>query len=184
MNRPLFQGERIRLTALNAETDAQIWAGWSRDSVYGRLLDTDPPRPWTSGRVKSEIEKAEIKNDAYLFAIRTLTEDKLIGFIQLDGIQWPHGNSFVAIGIGERDFWGKGYGTDAMREILRFAFDELNLYRVSLDVFEYNQRAVQSYKKAGFVEEGRMRKFIHRDGQRWDMIFMGIIREEWEAIRT
>ena len=60
-------------------------------------------------------------------------------------------------------------------------FNELNLHRVSLDVFEYNPRAIRSYEKVGFVFEGRTRKFLNREGQRWDMIFMGILRSEWEA---
>jgi RimJ/RimL family protein N-acetyltransferase len=66
-----------------------------------------------------------------------------------------------------------------MNVILRFAFDELNLYRISLNVFEYNQRAIRSYEKVGFVVEGREREFLRRAGRCWDMIFMGILREEW-----
>jgi RimJ/RimL family protein N-acetyltransferase len=98
-------------------------------------------------------------------------------------VQWTHGDTFVGIGIGEPDYRGKGYGTDAMRVILRFAFMELNLHRVSLDVFEYNPRAIRSYEKAGFVIEGRKRRVVNRDGRRWDDIYMGILREEWERQR-
>ncbi|MCJ7660780.1 MAG: GNAT family N-acetyltransferase [Anaerolineales bacterium] len=97
----------------------------------------------------------------------------------MDGVHWSHGDSSVGIGIGEREYWSKGYGTDAMNVILRFAFDELNLYRISLNVFEYNQRAIRSYEKVGFVVEGREREFLRRAGRRWDMIFMGLLREEW-----
>jgi RimJ/RimL family protein N-acetyltransferase len=68
-----------------------------------------------------------------------------------------------------------------MQVILRYAFQELNLRRVSLDTFEYNPRAIRSYEKAGFVHEGRVRKFLLREGRRWDMLFMGILREEWLA---
>ena len=90
----------------------------------------------------------------------------------------------MGIGIGERDCWGKGYGTDAMRVVLRFAFVELNLHRVGLNVFEYNPRAIRSYEKAGFVEEGRLRGFLHRNNRRWDLIFMGILRDEWERTQA
>ena len=69
----------------------------------------------------------------------------------------------------------------AMNLALRFAFDCLNLRRVNLDVFEYNQRAYLSYIKCGFKEEGRMRQWMQRGGERFDLIFMGILREEWEA---
>ena len=116
----------------------------------------------------------------YFFMIRTLEGNNLIGQLAFDGVQWPHADTFVSISIGEREYWDKGYGTDAMRVILRYAFIELNLHRVSLNVFEYNQRAVRSYEKAGFNHEGRVRQFLNRFGQRWDLIHMGILREEWE----
>jgi len=103
-----------------------------------------------------------------------------LGLVGLDGILWNQGTAWVGIGIGEREYWGKGYGTDAMRTILHYGFDELNLHRVSLNVFEYNQRAIHSYEKAGFTIEGRMRQCLRREGQRWDLIFMGILREDWD----
>lgn len=116
-----------------------------------------------------------------LFSIRTLDADKLIGFIALDGINWTDRDSYVAIGIGEPDFWGRGCGTDAMRLMLRYAFTELNLHRISLNVYAYNQRAVRSYEKCGFQHEGCIREFVLRDGHRSDMLHMGILRTEWES---
>jgi RimJ/RimL family protein N-acetyltransferase len=64
--------------------------------------------------------------------------------------------------------------------ILRFAFTELNLRRVTLTVFEYNPRAIRSYEKAGFHHEGRLRGVLLRDGKRWDMLYMGILAEDWK----
>ncbi|HEY3343991.1 MAG TPA: GNAT family protein, partial [Anaerolineaceae bacterium] len=119
--------------------------------------------------------------ETLIFGLRTLTEDCLIGLILLDEIDWLNGVAWVAIGIGEREYWGKGYGADAMRLILRYAFDALHLHKVILDVFEYNQRAYRCYLKAGFIEEGRARDFLNRDGRRWDLIYMGALREEWLA---
>jgi len=71
-----------------------------------------------------------------------------------------------------------------MRVMLRYAFAELNLHRVSLNVFEYNPRAIRSYEICGFVREGRCRQALHRDGRRWDLIYMGIMREEWRESVT
>jgi RimJ/RimL family protein N-acetyltransferase len=71
-----------------------------------------------------------------------------------------------------------------MQVVLRYAFKELNLYRLNLDVFAYNPRAIRSYEKAGFKIEGREPKAVLRDGQRYDMVLMGILREEWEKSVT
>jgi RimJ/RimL family protein N-acetyltransferase len=97
---------------------------------------------------------------------------------------WAHGEGWVGIGIGERAYWGNGYGTEAMCLLLRFAFAELNLQRVSLGVYAYNPRALRSYEKAGFRHEGVVRADCRRDGQRWDSVFMGILREEWRTINN
>ena len=88
----------------------------------------------------------------------------------------------MGIGIGEEELWGKGYGTDAVRLMLNYAFTELNLRRISLDLFEYNQRALRSYQKAGFVEEGRMRGIFQREGRRWDSIYVWILRDDWQRL--
>jgi RimJ/RimL family protein N-acetyltransferase len=94
---------------------------------------------------------------------------------------WVSGTAWVGIGIGDPDYWGKGYGTDALRLLVGFGFGQLNLRRISLNVFGYNQRAVKSYLKCGFKEEGRLRQWMLRGGERHDLIFMGILREEWDA---
>ena len=96
-------------------------------------------------------------------------------------LRWSHGDSVVSIALGEPEYWGKGLGTEAMRLCLRYAFTELNLDRVTLWVFGYNQRAIRSYEKAGFMKEGVIRGMLAREGQRHDVHIMGILREEWLA---
>ena len=71
-----------------------------------------------------------------------------------------------------------------MRLALKFAFDELNLHRVQLTVFAYNDRAIALYEKLGFQREGTFREFLHRDGARYDMYLYGLLRREWEARQT
>ena len=152
----LFRGELVRLVAEDPETIAEVFSRWSNNSEYSRLLFSGVTYPRSKKSVKEWIEKQREKDppEFLLFMIRRLEDDRLIGEIGLDGIKWNHGYSYVGISIGEREMWGKGYGTDAMRIILRFAFSELNLHRVSLDVFDYNPRAIRSYEKVGFVREG------------------------------
>ena len=176
----IFRGELVRLAAINPDTDAEALARWSLDSEFDRLLNSEAALPFVAKRVTEEIEREDIRNDFYVFTIHTLSDDRLIGWISLEGIQWSHSTAWVGIGIGERDCWGKGYGTDAMRVLLRFAFEELDLFRVNLNVFAYNTRGIRSYEKAGFSVEGRVRRYLNRNGRRWDIVYMGILRQEWE----
>jgi len=176
----LFEGKLVRLAGIEPEEVSKSFVQWNRDSEYMRLLDTDPPRLHSSKAIKEWIEKdIEKQTNMYWFAIRTLEDDRLLGDITLSVIDWVQHDAFVGIGIGAREFWGKGYGTDAMRLLLRYGFIELNLRRISLSVFEFNQRALSSYEKAGFRLEGRQRQSMQREGRRWDILYMGILREEW-----
>jgi RimJ/RimL family protein N-acetyltransferase len=175
-------GAKVRLSAETPDILAKAFTRWGRDSEYFRLLDSDPPRLWSEKKWK-EWEEKDLERespDSIFFGIRTLEGDQLVGFIALFDLYWNQGDTLVAIAIGEREYWGQGYGTDAMRLLLRYAFLELNLHRVGLIVFEYNPRAIASYEKAGFILEGRVRGMIQREGRRWDWLMMGILRKEWE----
>ena len=180
MNTNLFHGQLVRLAAPNLDRDAEAFARWSLDSEYMRLLDSLPARPESARQFTHNLGEWLAELHSFLFVIRALADDRLLGFVEIEGVRWAHGDGWVGIGLGEREYWGQGYGTEALRLLLRFSFTELNLRRVSLDVFEYNPRALRAYEKAGFVVEGRARQYLHRDGRRWDLIYMGILREEWE----
>ena len=182
MNTCAFEGRLVRLAIFDPENDAGHLARWNQDSEFQQLLSSGPACLWLPRQIKEWMEKHY--EEMYSFTIRTLADDRAIGNVELSGISWPAGDAWVGIGIGEREYWGKGYGTDAMNLILRFAFETLNLKRVSLTVFEYNERAVRSYEKCGFRPEGRLRQWMQRAGQRYDLIFMGVLREEWEALQN
>jgi RimJ/RimL family protein N-acetyltransferase len=181
LNNNLLSGKLVRLAAIDPETASPLWTKWRGNSEYTRLADLDPA---TVNSLKSTRAWMEKHMDDWLaneFEIRALAGDQPIGSIGLGGEMKFHGDAFVGIGIGDPEFWGKGYGTEAMQLMLCYAFMELNLHRVSLDVFDYNPRALHSYEKAGFKLEGRKRGMLLREGQRWDLIYMGILREEWLA---
>ena len=184
MHNDIYRGGKVRLVAIEPEKDAELMAAWRRDSEYSRLLDSDPVRLRSVGQTKEWLEKQQ-KADAFEeigFVIRALKEDKPIGFVGLDGISWHNGNSWVGIGIGDREYWGKGCGTDAMQIIARYAFEELGLHRLTLNVFAYNTRAIRVYEKVGYKVEGRVLEAVHREGKLWDIIFMGLLRDEWRKV--
>ncbi len=176
--RDLFRGEMVRLVA-PAEADAAILARWSEDAGYLRDLDTDPARPLSPAEMARRLSPEQSDPSRLEFHLRTLDGDRLIGFVALHSIEWNNGAAMLAIGIGEPDFRGKGYGADALRLILRYAFDELNLYRVGLEVIANNLAAIGAYQRVGFRQEGVRRGAVLRDGRRQDILVMGILRDEW-----
>jgi RimJ/RimL family protein N-acetyltransferase len=177
----ILKGKYVRLSAFDPEEMSRAFPRWNRNSEYARLLNASP-RPMQSPKATAkwmEEEVGELSPASYFFSIRTLEDDKLIGELGLDVVSWNGRDAFVGLGIGEPEYWSKGYGTDIMNVLLRFAFLEVNLQRVTLTVFEYNPRAIRSYEKAGFRHEGRRRLALNREGKRWDELYMGILREEW-----
>jgi RimJ/RimL family protein N-acetyltransferase len=182
----LFRGELVRLTMEEPEVRAKLEAQWQRDSEFNRLADNDPRGLESEKKIKEWTEKQleqGFRPDRYPFSIRALADDRLIGFVGL-WLNLIHSEAWVGIGIGERDYWGKGYGTDAMKLVVQYAFEELGLQRVSLGLHEYNARALKSYEKVGFRLEGRTRKDVLREGRRTDTFWMGILRAEWLQLQS
>ena len=89
----------------------------------------------------------------------------------------------LAIVIGNKDYWSKGYGTEIMKKLLEWGFEGLNLNRLYLHVFSFNKRAIGLYEKMGFKEEGRLRAMIYRDGHYHDLIAW-YAHEEYLALKT
>jgi len=117
------------------------------------------------------------------FVIEAIEGDstKPIGSMGLGGINpKDHGASF-GITIGEKDYWGNGYGTEATRLILEYGFQQLNLHRISSSAFAFNERSIRLHKKVGFKEEGRQREAIFKNGRFHDLVYFGILRDEWRG---
>ena len=176
----LYTGPLVRLAALDSERDAAALARWSGDTEYRRWLDSDAVRGETAAEVKAAMDKGAERPNDFPFGIHVAADDTFIGGVRLWIRDWSGGEAFVGIGIGDRAYWSKGYGSAAMQLALRFAFHELNLERVSLEANAENARAIRAYEKCGFVHEGTQREWEGRDGRRWDLINMGILRADWE----
>ncbi len=179
----LFRGELVRLTAEEPEVRAKQHASWQRDTEFHRLIDTAPADLFSEKHIRAWIEKSleeGFKPERYFFSIRTLTDDQLVGFLNL-WYDLIHREAWVGIGIGDRANWSKGYGTDAMKLCLRYAFMEMGAERVTLGLHEYNPRALRSYEKAGFTMEGFTREDTRREGKWTGGYWMGVLRDEWFA---
>lgn len=175
----LLRGEKVRLTAV-ANTDLPVISRWWADPDFLRLYNTAPATPRNEDQLSRRFDLSQTSSDVFLFAIRLLDDDRLIGLLEFDGVDWSNRTTFVSIGIGEVADRHLGYGQDAMTAALRFAFHELNLYRVCLTVFSYNEPAMALYERLGFVREGMYREHLERDGRRYDMVLYGLLRPEWE----
>jgi RimJ/RimL family protein N-acetyltransferase len=173
-----FDGSKVRLSPL-IPADVPSLTRWQTDSEYLRLLSAEPAFPKNEQQVAEWVRDGQRGRDNYLLGIRALPDDVLIGFIELGEVLWTHRNSWLAIAIGERAFWGQGYGYEAMSLALDFAFNELNLHRIQLSVYSYNQRGIRLYERLGFQREGIYREYLLRDGQRYDMLLYGILSHEW-----
>jgi len=176
-NIDIFKGKRIHLCPV-VKDDAPHLARWTLDGAYLRHYDTAFAMPRSAAYFEKLIEEDESAQDTTLFAIRTLDDDKLIGTISLHTIEWNNKTCILSIGIGEADYRNGGYGTEALRLILAFAFFELNMHRVGLEVISYNYMAKRAYEKVGFKVEGTIRECVDRDGEKYDKILMGVLRDE------
>jgi RimJ/RimL family protein N-acetyltransferase len=118
------------------------------------------------------------------FVIEALEGDgsKAIGSIGLSGINPKDHNAIFGIAIGEKDYWSKGYGTEAARLLVNYGFEQLNLHRINSFAYAFNERSIRMHKTVGFKEEGRQREAAFKNGKYHDHVVFGILREEWKGI--
>ena len=179
----LFEAKDVRLGPIDHEKDPQIESKWTHNSDFLRMYEFDPARPMSAAMVKKGYEKLEkeIEEDKNLFyfAIRAREDDRLIGRALVHRIEWSNGNGWIRLGIGAEEDRHRGYGSQALGMLIRFAFAELNLFRVTAAVQEYNEPAIALLQKFGFVEEVRRRQALDRDGRRWDLLVFGLLKDDW-----
>lgn len=176
----ILQGQHVRLDAITGD-DIRVMQRWHQDAGFMRLLDARPMRPHTVEHLREEVEGMQKSDRDFTFAIRLREDDTFIGWLEIDGILWTHRVAGLGIGIGSAEHRGKGFGTEACQIGLRYAFEELNLHRITGSVFSYNTASLRMCEKLGFVREGAYREFLERGGQRYDMILLGMLRPEWQA---
>jgi len=182
---PLFEGNLIRLTPLDYDTDPAIVSRWTHNSEYVRLYSNDPVRPLSPEQVKKNFEKIEKEMEEskgqFYFHVRTREENRLVGVAHIDYIEWNTGSAYFRLGIADSSDRRKGYGSEVFNLLARYAFRELNLYRLTAVTVAYNTAAMAFFEQHGFMLEVRRREAIHRDNRRWDSLQYGLLADEWRA---
>jgi RimJ/RimL family protein N-acetyltransferase len=180
-----LSGEKVFLRPLE-ERDLTRFVDAYKDLDLQLTTDGDAP-PMSDIQVKafwSDI-LTDPDPDLRYFAIEPLTGQTsagaMVGACNLQHIDLRSRHAELSIFMVNKEVRGLGYGTDAVRVLLRYGFEALRLDKVYLGVYEFNEGGLQSYEKAGFRYEGRHRQMIHYDGRYWDEWMMGILRSEWEA---
>jgi len=174
----MIYGEGVRLRAIERE-DIPTFVRWFNDPEVRRYILVYEPM----SRAKEErwFEEQLSRQNEILLGIEVKDGDRWvhIGNIGLHRIDWKNRFAVLGVVIGEKAYWGRGYGTEAVRTLLRFAFLELGLHRVELETYSFNPRAIRCYEKAGFRHEGTRRQALYRDGVFHDVFIMGILRDEF-----
>jgi RimJ/RimL family protein N-acetyltransferase len=158
--------------------DAETLFGWINDRDL--VLKNAAYRPVHEPQHLAWLQDITRRDDVAIFAIRAAGTGALIGVCQLRAIDRVHSTADLQIRIGDVSARGRGHGTEAVMRLLDFAFRDLNLHRVSLQVFADNAAAIRAYEKAGFTREGVLRAAAHVDGRYVDIVCMSVLRHEHE----
>jgi RimJ/RimL family protein N-acetyltransferase len=178
-----LMGRLVRLRALRTD-DLPELCGWWQDQRVTVFQSTGPSRPRPAEGI-AEMLRSWSRNDGpdSGLSVTAAATGELLGHAALYGTSVKDRSATLAILIGP-PHQDRGYGTDAVRVLVRYGFAELGLHRIELSVIGYNARAIAAYRRAGFVEEGRQRAAIYRSGCWHDNVLMGILHAEWLAAQA
>ncbi|MBP1950952.1 GNAT family N-acetyltransferase [Virgibacillus litoralis] len=172
-----LEGERVYLRPVESE-DLEIFYVKSLWDKEGRRL-TGTQTVFSRLGVQSWFENISTDSSRIDLIICLQENNQPIGDIAMLDIDHQNRNSVVRISIFEQEFWGNGYGTEAMSNLLEFGFEILNLHRIGLDVYSFNKRGIKSYEKLGFKQEGIIRDELFYNGEYHDSVIMGLLKDEF-----
>jgi RimJ/RimL family protein N-acetyltransferase len=173
----MFTGEFVRLGAMLPEHYTTLLE-WDDLLEIQRLADDEPIRPHTPAQRDEEYRRFQ-KDTVFAFSLFRLTDDQLIGSCVLAHVDPRSRSAGLGIVISAPGAAGQGCGTDALRLLAAYAFDELNLNRLELEVFDFNAPAIRAYEKAGFQTEVVKREALYREGKFHHVYVMSLLRSEW-----
>jgi RimJ/RimL family protein N-acetyltransferase len=175
-----LNGERVGLRPPQRE-NIDAYLAWMNDlDVLQYLLRIRP-----MGRAEEEewFDSLSKRPDDVVFEIVSLEKNAPIGACGLHKISGSNRSAEIGISIGDKSLWGRGLGREAMGLLCRYGFDVLNLNRIGLNVYAYNQRGIRCYERVGFKHEGRRRAARFWNGKYWDILEMGLLESEWRSAR-
>ena len=171
----MLEGERVRLRAMTSADTERLNEFWN-DVEVAALASNRPPVPRSAPQRQELFDKYANRDDQVWFAIEA--EGELVGDCGLHDVDKHNRTCEVGIVIGKQ-YWSQGYGQEALRLLVDYAFRHHNMHRVALEVLADEPRAVTCYRKVGFIEEGRLRKRDWAEGEYHDVLVMSILDEEW-----
>ncbi|HLJ93361.1 MAG TPA: GNAT family protein [Gemmataceae bacterium] len=173
---PFLSGRRLYLREVRLEDVSQTYYRWMSDPEVTRFLESRFfPNSMESIR-QFVTSKQGDRNNVFL-AIVLHEQDRHIGNIKLGPIDWIHRLGEVGILIGEKDCWGKGYATEAIKLCVEYAFNRLNLHKLTAGCYANNEGSTRTFEKAGFVHEGLRKQHCFCDGTYVDVILLGHVKE-------
>lgn len=180
----MIYGERIRFRAPERD-DLPLFVGWLNDPEVRHGIAMFLPmslvseEAWFENMLKHPATEQVLVIEARSPDPQGQERWTTIGTCSFMDIDWRSRNAEFGILIGEKSYWNKGFGTEAVKLLVRHGFQTLNLHRIWLRVFATNPRAIKAYEKAGFTHEGTQRQAEYIDGAYVDVLLMSILRPEW-----
>ena len=174
-----ISGEKCFLSPCSGE-DGELWVRWLNDLDVSLPLGDEAYNTVGLERMQEEVQQI-ITRGEHVFTIVERESGCAIGRCLLFSVDWINRSAMMGIFIGEKSYWGQGYGQEATRLLLDVAFNLLNLHSIMLGVFAFNQRAQHAYERLGFKVIGRRREARLIGGKAYDAIFMDLLEHEFRA---
>ena len=179
----IFESERLRLTEIDPKADAEKDSLWSHSIEYARNRKTNPVRPISAlestKNLEEELKEAENEGNRFHFAIRSKNgEEELLGFLDVANIEWKNGQGSLQIIFGNETTC-KEFFSESLQLGLQYAFGELNLYHVCMEIPAYETERTAALEEADFVREACLREIVFHEGTYHDRILFGLLAEEW-----
>jgi RimJ/RimL family protein N-acetyltransferase len=179
----MLKGKRVLLRPVK-RSDISYFLKWFNDREVVQYVGVYlPMTEMSEEKFIEELGTVRARSDIIL-VIEVVEGDatKAIGNCGLHGISPKDHDAVFGIVVGEKDYWNKGYGLEAARLLIDYGFQQLNLHRISSSALAFNERSIRLHKRLGFQEEGRLRQAMFKNGQYYDRVEFGILREEWKGL--